>query len=73
MLYMNVVFVLKRRLLLLFTVTASCVAVAQDFKKPVILGFYPDTSSCSVGGDYYLVKSSFKFFSDVPKFKYQPE
>lgn len=63
---MNVVFVLKRRLLLLFTVTASYLAVAQGFKNPIIPGFYPDPSICRVGSDYYLVNSSFEYFPGVP-------
>jgi alpha-N-arabinofuranosidase len=63
---MNLVFVLKRRLLFLFTVTTSYVAVAQGFKNPIIPGFYPDPSICRVGSDYYLVNSSFEYFPGVP-------
>ncbi|AGA59016.1 beta-xylosidase [Thermobacillus composti KWC4] len=40
----------------------------KTFKNPVIPGFYPDPSVCRVGGDYYLVTSSFEYFPGVPIF-----
>jgi xylan 1,4-beta-xylosidase len=58
--------IIKQRFLLLFTLTASCVACAQGYKNPVIPGFYPDPSICRVGTDYYLVNSSFEYFPGVP-------
>ncbi len=33
------------------------------YKNPVIPGFYPDPSICRKGEDYYLVNSSFEYFS----------
>lgn len=36
------------------------------FKNPVLEGFSPDPSVCSVGDDYYLVTSSFAYFPGVP-------
>lgn len=63
---MNIVFVVKRWFFVLCMSTASCVAVAQSFKNPVIPGFYPDPSICRVGNDYYLVNSSFEYFPGVP-------
>lgn len=38
----------------------------QEFSNPVIKGFNPDPSVCRVGGDFYLVTSSFEFFPGVP-------
>ena len=38
------------------------------YDNPVIPGFYPDPSICRVGGDYYLVTSSFEYFPGVPVF-----
>lgn len=63
---MNVVFLIKRQLILLFIVIISNVTAAQGFKNPIIPGFYPDPSICRVGSDYYLVNSSFEYFPGVP-------
>lgn len=38
------------------------------FRNPILSGFYPDPSICRVGGDYYLVTSSFEYFPGVPVF-----
>lgn len=38
------------------------------FQNPIIPGFYPDPSICRVGGDYYLVTSTFHYFPGVPVF-----
>ena len=37
-------------------------------RNPILPGFYPDPGICRVGGDYYLVTSSFEFFPGVPVF-----
>ncbi|NDL59439.1 glycoside hydrolase family 43 protein [Phytoactinopolyspora mesophila] len=37
-------------------------------QRPIIAGFHPDPSVCRVGGDYYLVTSSFEYFPGVPIF-----
>ncbi len=34
--------------------------------NPILPGFFPDPSVCRVGGDYYLVNSSFEYFPGVP-------
>jgi len=39
------------------------------FRNPVLPGFHPDPSVCRVGGDYYLVTSSFTYFPGVPIFR----
>lgn len=38
----------------------------MSYKNPIIPGFYPDPSICLVGGDFYLVNSSFEYFPGVP-------
>lgn len=43
-------------------------AIAMRFRNPVISGFYPDPSVCRVGGDFYLVTSTFEYFPGVPIF-----
>jgi xylan 1,4-beta-xylosidase len=43
-------------------------SVPEAFTNPVIPGFHPDPSVCRVGGDYYLVTSSFTWFPGVPIF-----
>jgi len=40
----------------------------MKYKNPIIPGYYPDPSICRVGGDYYLVTSSFEYFPGVPIF-----
>lgn len=35
-------------------------------KNPILPGFYPDPSICAVGGDYYIVNSSFAYFPGLP-------
>ncbi len=40
----------------------------MHFLNPVIPGFHPDPSICRVGGDYFLVTSSFHYFPGVPLF-----
>ena len=34
--------------------------------NPIMPGFYPDPSVCAVGGDYYLVNSTFSYFPGLP-------
>jgi len=38
------------------------------YSNPIVPGFYPDPSICRVGGDYYLVTSSFEYFPGIPIF-----
>lgn len=35
-------------------------------RNPILPGFYPDPSICSVKGDYYIVNSSFAYFPGLP-------
>ena len=56
-------------LLLGLALSLSCFSQNQQgYQNPVIPGFYPDPSVCSVGDDYYLVASSFQYFPGVPLF-----
>jgi xylan 1,4-beta-xylosidase len=38
------------------------------FRNPILTGFYPDPSICRVGGDFYLVTSTFEYFPGLPIF-----
>ena len=38
------------------------------YRNPVLRGFRPDPSICFVGGDCYLVNSTFEYFPGVPVF-----
>ena len=40
----------------------------MKYTNPVISGFHPDPSICRVGEDYYVVTSSFEYFSCIPVF-----
>jgi len=37
-----------------------------EYRNPILPGFYPDPSICRVGGDFYLVNSSFAYFPGLP-------
>lgn len=39
-----------------------------EFYNPILPGFYPDPSIVAVGGDYYLINSSFAYYPGVPIF-----
>jgi beta-xylosidase len=39
---------------------------AIEYENPVVRGFNPDPSVIRVGEDYYLVNSSFSFYSGCP-------
>lgn len=39
-----------------------------EYHNPILTGFYPDPSICRVGGDYYLVNSTFAYFPGLPIF-----
>lgn len=45
---------------------AAVAAAGNEYRNPVIPGFYPDPSICRVDSDFYLVNSSFQFFPGVP-------
>jgi alpha-N-arabinofuranosidase len=38
----------------------------RRLRNPILSGFYPDPSICRVGGDFYLVNSSFAYFPGIP-------
>jgi alpha-N-arabinofuranosidase len=40
----------------------------DDYRNPILAGFYPDPSVVRVGEDYYLVTSSFAYFPGIPVF-----
>lgn len=40
----------------------------NKIKNPILSGFYPDPSICTVGEDFYLVTSTFAYFPGVPIF-----
>jgi len=41
---------------------------ADEYRNPILAGFYPDPSLVRVGQDYYLVNSSFAWYPGVPIF-----
>lgn len=40
----------------------------DEYRNPILSGFYSDPSLVRVGGDYYLVSSTFAFFPGIPVF-----
>ncbi|MBN8458522.1 MAG: glycoside hydrolase family 43 protein [Verrucomicrobia bacterium] len=38
----------------------------MSIQNPILTGFYPDPSICRVGGNFYLVNSTFEWFPGVP-------
>ncbi|RYY95629.1 MAG: glycoside hydrolase family 43 protein, partial [Chitinophagaceae bacterium] len=62
---------MKKRLYTLALLLCALTSTAQQhgsYVNPVLAGFYPDPSICRVGGDYYLVTSSFAYFPGLPLF-----
>jgi xylan 1,4-beta-xylosidase len=43
-------------------------AQTTTITNPVLAGFYPDPSVLKVGGDYYLINSTFSYFPGIPVF-----
>ena len=41
---------------------------ADEYRNPILAGFYPDPSLVRVGEDYYLVNSSFSWYPGIPIF-----
>lgn len=44
-------------------------AGTDDYRNPILSGFYPDPSITRVGEDYYLVASTFAYFPGLPVFR----
>lgn len=40
----------------------------EQYRNPILAGFYPDPSIVRVGEDYYLVNSTFTYFPGIPVF-----
>ena len=40
----------------------------NDYRNPILQGFYPDPAITRVGDDYYLVNSTFGWFPGLPVF-----
>src|SRR4051794_14401797 len=40
----------------------------NDYRNPILPGFYPDPSILRVGSDFYLVNSTFTYFPGLPIF-----
>lgn len=38
----------------------------ETFVNPILPGYHPDPSVCRVGGDYYLVNSTFEWYPGIP-------
>jgi xylan 1,4-beta-xylosidase len=58
-------------LICFFVVVCSAVSAQekQVFVNPILAGFYPDPSICRVGGEYYLVNSTFSYFPGITVFR----
>jgi xylan 1,4-beta-xylosidase len=50
------------------SVYKTIAAGPDDYRNPILGGFYPDPSMVRVKDDYYLVNSSFAYFPGVPIF-----
>lgn len=42
---------------------------ANQYRNPILSGFYPDPSITRAGDDYYLVTSTFSYFPGLPVFR----
>ncbi len=42
--------------------------IQNKFTNPILAGFYPDPSICSVDQDFYLVNSTFAYYPGIPVF-----
>ncbi|PTS83878.1 MULTISPECIES: glycoside hydrolase family 43 protein [unclassified Caulobacter] len=47
-------------------VDARFTAAPDQYRNPILNGFYPDPSVTRVGDDYYLVNSTFAYFPGIP-------
>jgi xylan 1,4-beta-xylosidase len=44
------------------------VPAGGEYQNPIIAGFHPDPSIVRVGGDFYMVHSTFSFYPGIPLF-----
>lgn len=54
-------------------VLITCLAISlhaqntpDTYRNPILPGYHPDPSICRVGGDYYLVNSTFEWYPGLP-------
>ncbi|MEW6507126.1 MAG: glycoside hydrolase family 43 protein [Bacteroidota bacterium] len=60
---------MRKIFLFILLLTALSTTHSQEkFVNPILAGFYPDPSICKVGGDYYIVNSTFAYFPGIPVF-----
>jgi xylan 1,4-beta-xylosidase len=59
---------MKKIILILIGLYSGLCQAQIKFTNPIMSGFYPDPSVTKVGGDYYLVNSTFAYFPGVPVF-----
>ncbi|WOI52598.1 glycoside hydrolase family 43 protein [Parvularcula sp. LCG005] len=43
----------------------------DEYRNPILAGYYPDPSVVAVGDDYYMVNSTFGFYPGIPVFHSQ--
>ena len=51
---------------LIFIFAPDIQAQSTTFTNPILKGFYPDPSIVKVGGDYFLINSTFSYFPGIP-------
>lgn len=54
--------------LLLLLLSFNIHAQINYYKNPILAGFYPDPSICSVDSNFYLVNSTFAYYPGLPIF-----
>ena len=57
---------MKNLFLIIFLIPAFLNAQQLTFSNPILPGGHPDPSICRVGDDYYIVNSTFEYFSGLP-------
>ncbi len=63
--------IFMRQTLTLVLITCLAISLhAQNtpgtYRNPILPGYHPDPSICRVGGDYYLVNSTFEWYPGLP-------
>ena len=57
---------MKKYSVILILIISNIFGTEGYFINPIISGAHPDPSICRVGGDYYIVNSSFEYFPGLP-------